>query len=87
VCRAELSVLGRSETARTAAGAGRPAWCLEMPDQISTASWSDPALWRAVALAGIVILLLVLLPIALGMHPLGSPSFDLTVDPAGPLPF
>jgi hypothetical protein len=59
---------------------------LEMADQISGARWSDPALWRAVALAGLVILLL-LLPIAFGWLPQGAPSFDLTVDPAGPLPF
>ena len=25
--------------------------------------------------------------IAFGAHPLGAPSFDLTLDPAGPLPF
>ncbi len=59
---------------------------LAMADQNSAVRWSDPALWRAVALAGLVILLL-LLPIALGMQPLGSPSFELTTDPAGPLPF
>jgi hypothetical protein len=57
-----------------------------MPDQISRARWSDPTLWRAVALAGLVVLLL-LLPIAFGMQPQGAPSFELTLDPAGPLPF
>ena len=58
----------------------------EMTDQLSRPRWSDPAVWRAIALAGVVIGLF-LLPIALGMQPQGTPSFDLTLDPAGPLPF
>lgn len=59
---------------------------LEMTDQTSRIRWSDPALRRAVALAGLAILLL-LLPVALGMQPVGIPAFDLTPNPADPLPF
>jgi hypothetical protein len=81
-----LPVLGRPEAARTAATTGRPAWYRDMPDQTIRARWSDPGLRRAFALAIIAIVLL-LLPIAFGAHPLGAPSFDLTLDPAGPLPF
>jgi hypothetical protein len=59
---------------------------LEMADQRSQTGWSDPAVVRAVALAVLVALLL-LLPVVLGMQPQGAPSFDVTLDPAGPLPF
>jgi hypothetical protein len=48
--------------------------------------WSDPAVVRALLLAALVIVL-VLAPIALGMNALGQPAFDITPDPAGPLPF
>ena len=65
---------------------GRPAWKREMTDQTSRARWSDPGLQRALVLAAVAIVL-ILLPIALGAHPLDSPSFDLILDPAGPLPF
>jgi hypothetical protein len=48
--------------------------------------WSDPAVLRALLFAGLVILL-VLAPAVLGMPVLGQPVFDITPDPAGPLPF
>lgn len=56
------------------------------PQPTSRIGRSDPAVLRGLFLAGLVILL-VLLPIALGATVLGSPSFDITPDPAGPLPF
>jgi hypothetical protein len=48
--------------------------------------WSDPAVLRALLVAGLVVLL-VLAPVVLGMPVLGTPGFDITPDPAGPLPF
>jgi hypothetical protein len=59
---------------------------LEMGDQVSQLRWTDPALWRALVVAGVVILAL-LIPIAFGWQPQGTPSFDVTANPAGPLPF
>lgn len=56
------------------------------PQRTSRISWSDPAVLRALLLAGLVILA-VLLPLAFGAPVLGSPTFDITPDPAGPLPF
>lgn len=86
VRRTALPVQGCPEAARTVADDGQPGMVLAMADQLSRSRWSDPALQRAIALAGLVILLL-LLPVVLGMQPQGAPSFDVTLDPAGPLPF
>ncbi len=47
---------------------------------------TDPAVLRALLLALVAVLIL-LAPAFFGAEVLGSPSFDITPDPAGPLPF